>query len=571
MKKILTACSVLFLGTYFLCAVEVPETKSIKALKMDKFPEGALGTMEIQLEVKKILLSEVDSTPDPVPTAEDNQNGYILFFRNYQSIVYPFTKPVKAETAKKEIKIFASLGEFEPITFSVYPLTKLSNCRLSVSDFVNENGAKIGKEAFHINSVMNCPIGISLIVVRSYLLIPAKEVPLIEKNVCKQIWINVKVPEDAKEGTYKGSVTFAPAGKPATNIPVEIKVMPFKLMQPPDVTWAPCWGEGCWEFDKLEKRLIMMKEHGMTGEAIDGGLAPEGKDYNDFTKANKYMDMARKVGLTGKFILINLHVQGFTSYDKTPGPFGTRGDSLFCQQTYDKVEDVIRKTRDNAEKNKWLPYAFYLTTELGSTDQAGKESFNKAMSKAPEYYAAARKVERVKLMASFNRQPEFIMHWNLPALDEIGMNGDMFPEWEKAAKIKPSWICFFGISERCGEGFYTWKWNIKGNRPWFGGEDIAVPNAAENIMKSFKNEFYPTTMFEKIREGVDDYKYCYTLSEYIKQAKAKGKDVSAAEKSLQRVMDKIPYSHKKDPKDYDYTKLDDFRWELAQQIVKLMK
>ena len=61
------------------------------------------------------------------------------------------------------------------------------------------------------------------------------------------------------------------------------------------------------------------------------------------------------------------------------------------------------------------------------------------------------------------------------------------------------------------------------------------------------------------------------IEEVIKQAKAKGKDTKAAEASLSRTIDKIPHNHKVGPKDYDYTKLDDFRWEIAQQILKIMK
>ncbi|OGF46244.1 MAG: hypothetical protein A2231_09740 [Candidatus Firestonebacteria bacterium RIFOXYA2_FULL_40_8] len=562
MKKIALLGVILLLGN--VIAGGAGDTKSMKALRMDKFPAGALDTLEIQLDVKKVFLGEVEKVPAPVPTADDKKNGYMLFFRNYQFQVYPFTNPTKEELAKKDIKIFASLGEFEPITFSVYPLVKLTNCKISVSDFLNENGAKITKDAFQVNDVMNCPAGDDLVIVRSYILVPAKEVPLIEGGVCKQIWITIKVPEDAKEGTYKGGVTFAPSGKPAKNIPVEIKVLPFKLMQPPDVAWMPCWGAGGWEFDKLEKRMTMMKDHGMTGEVGDYIIPEKG----DFTKADKYMDMAKKVGLTGPFAIINAHIQGTSSYETLQGPWGLMGDQIFQPSTYTKLESFIREIRDHAEKSKWLPYNFYLTTECGYPWIAGADSKRKTIEGVRAYYAAARKVERVKLMSTFNREEEFTLHWKLPELDEIGMNGDMFPEWEKAAKIKPSMICFVGTNQRFGEGFYMWKYNIKRNRPWFGGGPMTGSIHEEVIMASVDTEFCATTRWEKIREGVDDYKYTYTLSEYMKQAKAKGKDVSAAEKTLQKIMEKIHPSHKKDPKDYDYSKLDDFRREIAEQIVK---
>jgi len=592
-KILLILVVFLLLGVNLSAQKDFSKTKSIRALYMDGvWNKDKIETFEIKLETQKFALMEKDialtgpayslpsgfigdgkikvyrDDPPPTPTAGERENGYILFFRNYLYDIFPYTNPTRSEIDKKEIKVFASLGEYEPIVFSVYPLVDLKNCKIIVSDFLNEKGDKLLSNSFQVNSVMNWVTvreAQGVVVVRAHVLMRLKEIPRIDEGITKQIWINVKIPEDAKGGEYRGKITFAPDGKPSSDIPVIVRVLPFKLMQPPPevFSWSPWGGGGTTE---LEKRFIIMKEHGMTGEITDN-LGPrriEGNWTDDYTSANKYMEMAKKVGLPGKFILGNWHCQGTSQYKTTYGPFGM-GDSQFNEENYRKLTEMLTKLKKNADENKWLPYMVYLTTELGSTNGTPGD-FDKTMKKAKEYYAAARKVVGLKLLATFNRQEELKMHWNLPTIDAIGFNGEMFPEWEAANKQKESWMTFVMSEQRCGYGLYMWKFNFKGCRPWI----LSDGDSTDSLIYFINNDWHPTVRFERIREGVDDYKYMYTLSELIKQAKAKGKDTQEAEVVVKRVIESIPSVHYKHT-DFDYMKLDEFRMQMAEQIMKLLK
>ncbi|OGF48660.1 MAG: hypothetical protein A2231_00815 [Candidatus Firestonebacteria bacterium RIFOXYA2_FULL_40_8] len=574
MKKYALIAALALMSSLVYAKVDATDTKSMKALRADKYAEDLLDTLEIQINVGKNYLQEEDKSlppaKEPVPSSEDSKKGYLVFFRNYLYDVNPYSNPLKEEIAQKELKVFAALGEFEPIVFSVYPFTNLTGCKIMLSEFVNEKGEKLAPGAFQINDVLFRPQGSGSdpVIVKPVVLEKTREIAKIAQGIPKTIWINVKIPEDAKEGSYKGKITFSPAGKPLSEIPVTVTVLPFKLLQPPDVSWSPIMA-GSWNFEELEKEMIVSREHGMTG-MVTGYLAPEGANNDDFTKANKVMELAKKTGMTGQFALFNLHIQGESTWESTFGPFGLTGDKLFCQATYDKAKDVIIKTRDNAVKNKWLPYIFYLTTELGYLSVAGEQVYNKTMKSAEQYYKTAREVEGVRLMATFNRPEELASHWDLPTLDEFGANSLMSPDWEKAAKKKPSWICFIGSYdrlERLGHGFYMWRYNIKGIRPWYGHGERNV----SILSMYYDKEQHPTVRFERIREGVDDYKYMYTLSEYVKKAKAAGKNTAAAESVMKKVNDQIPESHRKHTPGFDYLKMDDYRWQIGQEILKLAK
>jgi|GEM_PF-3346906 len=570
MRKTLSVVLViLFVFPFTAFAKDLSTTASFKALKMDKYPQNLLETLVIQAEVGKVFLNEYENAAKPEMSPEDKKKGYGLFIRNYLFDVSAFSSPSKNEFEKKEIKILASLGEYEPVVFSVYPLEALKKCAITLSDFLNGKGGKLPGEAFQINNVIHRPIGNDNVVVKGELLLKTKEIEHIEAGVNKTVWINVLIPENAQAGVYKGKLTFSPAGKPGTEIPVEIKVLPFKLKQPPDISWAPIMA-GSFDLEELEKELLAIKEHGMTGE-VTGCLMPkaarEGEVPGDFSYANKYMELAKKIGLPGRFVLHGLMITGTSRLDSNYC-FAGRGAEIYTQKTYTLLKETVQGVKANAEKNKWLPYVIYLSSELGSSSQ-NPVDFNTVMKGAESFYAAAREVPGVKLLATFNRQEELALHAGLPALDETGFNGEMYPGWEKAAKQKPSWMTFVEIDQRLGYGLYLWKFNLKGARPWCLKPGIMYPRE-QGLLYYINKEMLPSVRFERIREGVDDYKYMYTLSELIKEAKAKGKDAKTAEEVVRQITEKIPHDHKSPTKSFAYENLDDYRRQIGEEILKLL-
>lgn len=54
----------------------------------------------------------------------------------------------------------------------------------------------------------------------------------IPKGENRQFWLTVKVPENAKDGVYHGTLTFSADGKPAGNLEVQLRVLPFRLPVP---------------------------------------------------------------------------------------------------------------------------------------------------------------------------------------------------------------------------------------------------------------------------------------------------------------------------------------------------
>ena len=91
-----------------------------------------------------------------------------------------------------------------------------------------------------------------------------------------------------------------------------------------------------------------------------------------------------------------------------------------------------------------------------------------------------------------------------------------------------------------------------------------------------EGEPIPVALWEAYREGIDDGRYVYTLTQWIARAKRKGgnavKAAEQAEKDLKSVWEAIEVQEK-----YKYDRLwngadfDAYRWLLASRIIELQE
>lgn len=81
----------------------------------------------------------IESAPPPVLTADERERGYLLFQRPIMDPVHPNTRPLPHERLQS-LTGFATPGEFEPVTFSIYPVRDLKNLRVRTSALTGPDG-----------------------------------------------------------------------------------------------------------------------------------------------------------------------------------------------------------------------------------------------------------------------------------------------------------------------------------------------------------------------------------------------------------------------------------------------
>ncbi len=180
----------------------------------------------------------VETAPAPELTPAEKKRGYMLFQRPIMEPVYPNTHPRTWERLAC-LTAFGTPGEFEPLTFSVYPVRPLQDFRVRVSALRGPDGAAIPAENLEVRLVTYWNVGYPRYTSmdtyrRTPELLERVTVHTSPAGECQRWWITVKVPESARPGPYRGTVTvWDDAFDQAVAIPVAFRVLGFTLKADP--------------------------------------------------------------------------------------------------------------------------------------------------------------------------------------------------------------------------------------------------------------------------------------------------------------------------------------------------
>ncbi len=179
----------------------------------------------------------VESAPEPELTDQEQQRGYVLFQRPITQPVYPNTRPLPHERLQ-QLSAFATPGEYEPVTLSLYPVRALQNVRVRVSD-LQCGTSRIASDEVEVRLATYWNVGFPRYTSRdTYRRLPE----LLERvtvhsstaGECQRWWLTIHVPEHAKPGLYHGQVTITDeASDQRVTVPLAMRVLSFSLQSDP--------------------------------------------------------------------------------------------------------------------------------------------------------------------------------------------------------------------------------------------------------------------------------------------------------------------------------------------------
>jgi hypothetical protein len=179
----------------------------------------------------------VENIAEPELDDAEKQRGFLLFRRPIMEPVYPNTHP-RAQERVSVLQAFATPGEFEPFTFSLYPVRDLKNLKVRVSNLKGEGGQiDAGQISIRLATYWN--MGFPRYTSReTYRRLPELLERVTEHSSpakeCQRWWLTVQVPEAAKAGLYRGTVEVSDdVLTTAVEIPLSFRVLPFSLKQDP--------------------------------------------------------------------------------------------------------------------------------------------------------------------------------------------------------------------------------------------------------------------------------------------------------------------------------------------------
>ena len=178
-----------------------------------------------------------ETAPEPVLTGPEKERGYLLFQRPLTESVYPNTRPLAHERVEALVA-FATPGEFEPVTFALYPVRPLQNLKVRVSSLRNSlDEIAAGRIDVRLATCWNDGHP-AYTTVQTYRRVPE----LLERvtvhsspaGECQWYWLTVHLPDDAKPGLHRGTVTVWDDGfGQAVEIPLALRVLGFPLQKDP--------------------------------------------------------------------------------------------------------------------------------------------------------------------------------------------------------------------------------------------------------------------------------------------------------------------------------------------------
>ncbi len=318
--------------------------------------------------------------PPPRSGADAPAAGYRLFHRPFMAAVHAQDGPRAGETLPPDgLSITAARGEERPLTLALQPGEPLGPIALRLSAFTNQSGASLPASSLQPGwidyriSRHNLSGSIFSVRPRYWHPLPAPDAP----GLTRRFWLRLRVPEDQEPGTYRGTLTVAPARAPATDVPVTIRALPFVLHPIDDVPVGP-WGSGiplpwfrgapataAWEQDLFHKTLAALREVGATslsGRPRVRASFEDGAVTLHTRPADREMALLRQHGFTRLISSYGIRNIGYDLYrgldDATARTHGFPDAMAALRTLYTALDD-------HAASNRWARVAWTLCDEPG--------------------------------------------------------------------------------------------------------------------------------------------------------------------------------------------------------------
>ncbi len=497
--------------------------------------------------------------------ANENKKGYIVFRRAEPRELYPDSIPARTEVTT-DLQIKATPGEYEPAWFSLYALKDLKCVNIKVLDDLRLKGGKgtIGKENIDLRTVKCWPQRTSW-TSKSYYIIPEllegkSGIEAIAKGKTQTFWLTLKVPAAAAPGEYSTRLLISVAGGGNTVLPLKLSVLPFKLKSPPDRYWA-MWTSGR-GYDKMSREelrgeLADMKEHGINSVLFFApGLGDarftqkDGQIIFSSSKLAEIQTLRRELKLDGPLLLYwggELETLALSLVGKKIDQAILEAPEMraVVKKAFRAVDRFIRDTGGEGygdwyylgwdEPQIWSGGGQRSLYEHALAREAGVQSLvtiseGELAEKLSLYvtgfcWGGAPESEKANRLRKLRKQE----YWWYGSGVYDGQEGGMMPN---------RYLCGFLFYKTGAKGqvsFIYTRTGVTGD-PYddFDGEGYPEPKDGMIVYPSADGPV-PTLQWEGIREGIDDYKYVYTLETLIAEAKKNDKSKVVAEKIEKRL------------------------------------
>ncbi len=524
------------------------------------------------------------SEPPYIPDAKEKEQGFVLFPRRLDQLVYCNSSPAKR--SQDALDFSGARGASSFGFLGILPLKEIRDLNISISPLVNSEGDALSAASVRIylarhlfstekaNIFFPEPFGLQ----------PIPQKVSFKEGIAQSFGIDLSIPSDAKPGNYSGMLTVNADGKTAS-VPLKLKVWDFEIISPKssEMNWGFFYG-GL----KTKMDADFLAANGVTSIVMDASL-----DDSFFSLVKQL----REWGIKGT-LLLNVGKLESSINPPPPSAYGKEWEKGYFEvlKTFDSKmreageSDYIGLIWDEPRETMLNPW---------NRSYAQTMSYHKVIGEAlPEMRRAVNPMTDnptqecpeglyVKFADSFE---VVIPHYWAPCKGIIA-----------AAKNNPK-TALWSYNDGCNRlawGLHSWARGVKGRliyeyRAYHKLEHPLSPiymssrefegrsYTGANVAIAWQDEIWPTVKMIALREGVMDYKYVYTLEKAMEKSKNEKAKEDAA-KFLEELRKEVPeYAHsdkfsnpeevdRGDPEMQLISELDATREKICALIMELSK
>jgi hypothetical protein len=477
--------------------------------------------------------------PEPTGTIErpndaDQARGFIVFVRDWMQDVHVADRPLPGER-RDELRGSAFAGEYEPVTLSVLPLRDLGRVAVTVTDLRATGGSAIPAAAVDTGYVQHRITRVtaegSVYTIEPRLIMPRgwAEIP---KRLTRTFWLTVKVPTSAPPGEYRGDVRLKAERVGELSLPLRFTVRKGTL-DPVDIPAGPFshtidlpWYEeeaASWNREMAAKSLAKLRDYGFTKASGLPVLTyqgfKDGKPQIDFSVGDAQMKLFREHGFRMP-VVTYCPLPGLNTYFQDEEAMRAAGLSDYSAF----IKAILSAVQTHADRARWLPVYWNIGDEPIGDDLTrsalNAEAYRKAFPHGPPFFTAPSSFQGTDATDPHFRLAKalHVVAWNLHDAAGVILLHQTGGDW-----------AFYNGGDRWTYGVYmykaakqyrmkyrlSWHWNVVAGDPYYAldcrEDDYAWCNSGPS------GELLPAVQFERLREGLDDYRRLLTLARLARE------------------------------------------------------
>jgi len=498
-----------------------------------------------------------------------NNGSFSVFVTNFHQHIPEDAVPLPEQIIGRgaELSEFATLDDYAPLTFSVYADAQLTNLTAGIESGLRqqEGNGFIGPEKMDLRIVKRLNMKLQgtdrVENVGEYLdfISPIS----LERGKVQQYWLTVRVEDNVPEGNYQGSL-YVEANINGQisrqSFPVKLKVYPVLLRDNPDRYFGlyfnistgytyqgqtiniPLSGSNLTKWDYIKEGYYDLRAHGI--RVVIGSQRPRVSGSGTGGISFNYADFKTDLGYRVEYGLDKVIIAP-DLYDEI---LAITGNSTSAAELY--YRRAINETAAAVEEKTSAPYYFYPVDEAHLEGRA-----DKFKNLARIIKEEGKKVYLTSIQSFFDRddidgpnaQPPLVDLRNYNSRDiNHGLDFTLLSneDWTNFRTTLPSsdliWTYYNcraagGRAEyyRVINGFWFWLKPFSAQGAWtyqnLAGKELFSSDPEKNgfafTYPDPKNNFLPrlpSLRWEGYREGIEDYKYIYTLEKTLEEARTNG-------------------------------------------------